>query len=216
MGSRIVEHPLASFALRRLVSLVAVLVGLVVATFMMIRLIPGDPAVNHTQDAPPRSTHHRTVPGLRSQLGAGQSWPFLLHATARVASPRAADRCIAPTRRRGAGGSHACERSARHFHGSLHPRTPAPGRRSRIYCWSERTRLTARIPGRHVPRLHLRGLAAMASRCWSRQRPGARVACASRQHPPDGNPDPDCSSAPRAANACLRALFMPATPYQTL
>ncbi len=46
MGSRIVEHPLASFALRRLVSLVAVLVGLVVATFMMIRLIPGDPAVN--------------------------------------------------------------------------------------------------------------------------------------------------------------------------
>src|SRR5947209_5681061 len=43
---RLMAHPLASFALRRLLSLVVILIGLVVATFLMIRLIPGDPALN--------------------------------------------------------------------------------------------------------------------------------------------------------------------------
>src|SRR5262249_40336821 len=42
----LVRHPLAAFALRRLLSLLIILAGLVVATFMMIRLIPGDPALN--------------------------------------------------------------------------------------------------------------------------------------------------------------------------
>lgn len=45
-GRRLIRHPLASFALRRLLSLVIILAGLVVATFLMIRLIPGDPALN--------------------------------------------------------------------------------------------------------------------------------------------------------------------------
>ena len=45
-GRRLIRHPLALFALRRLMSLVIILAGLVVATFLMIRLIPGDPALN--------------------------------------------------------------------------------------------------------------------------------------------------------------------------
>ena len=45
-GRRFIRHPLAAFALRRLLSLVIILAGLVVATFLMIRLIPGDPALN--------------------------------------------------------------------------------------------------------------------------------------------------------------------------
>lgn len=40
------RHPLVRFAVRRLISLAVILVALVIATFMMTRLIPGDPAVN--------------------------------------------------------------------------------------------------------------------------------------------------------------------------
>ena len=43
---RLIANPLAAFALRRLLALAVILVGLVIATFMMIRLIPGDPALN--------------------------------------------------------------------------------------------------------------------------------------------------------------------------
>lgn len=47
IGSRrFLRHPLAAFAMRRLLSLVLILIGLVLATFLMIRLIPGDPALN--------------------------------------------------------------------------------------------------------------------------------------------------------------------------
>jgi len=45
-ASRLSQHPLARFAARRLISLVVILIALVFATFMMTRLIPGDPAVN--------------------------------------------------------------------------------------------------------------------------------------------------------------------------
>jgi peptide/nickel transport system permease protein len=44
--ARLRRHPLPRFAARRLVSLALILVALVVVTFMMTRLIPGDPAVN--------------------------------------------------------------------------------------------------------------------------------------------------------------------------
>jgi peptide/nickel transport system permease protein len=46
MRPRRARNPLVSFALRRLLSLVVILACLVVATFLMIRLIPGDPALN--------------------------------------------------------------------------------------------------------------------------------------------------------------------------
>jgi peptide/nickel transport system permease protein len=45
-SSHVLRHPFVSFALRRLFSLALVLAGLVVATFLMVRLIPGDPALN--------------------------------------------------------------------------------------------------------------------------------------------------------------------------
>jgi peptide/nickel transport system permease protein len=45
-SQRFVRHPFTRFVLRRLLSLVMILVGLVLATFMMLRLIPGDPAMN--------------------------------------------------------------------------------------------------------------------------------------------------------------------------
>lgn len=42
----LIRHPLARFAFRRMIALVVILVFLVLATFMITRLIPGDPAVN--------------------------------------------------------------------------------------------------------------------------------------------------------------------------
>jgi peptide/nickel transport system permease protein len=42
----LIQHPVVRFAIRRLLSLAIILASLVLATFMITRLIPGDPAVN--------------------------------------------------------------------------------------------------------------------------------------------------------------------------
>lgn len=65
---RLVAHPWTGFLLRRLFSLCLILLALALATFSMVRLIPGDPALNIAGfDATPDQ-----IEAIRHQLGLDQ------------------------------------------------------------------------------------------------------------------------------------------------
>jgi peptide/nickel transport system permease protein len=65
IGTVIWTNPWCRFVLRRLIGLVLILIGLVIATFLMVQLIPGDPVTNALGlDVPPAQ-----LEAIRKQLG---------------------------------------------------------------------------------------------------------------------------------------------------
>src|SRR5438309_1338301 len=65
------RNPWFAYALRRLFGLALVLFGLLFATFIMIRLVPGDPAQIMLGDL----ADAENVANLRAKLGLDQPWP---------------------------------------------------------------------------------------------------------------------------------------------
>lgn len=71
---------MAQYMLRRLLGLIPVLLGIAFLVFMMLRLIPGDPATIMLGE---RSTDQQRI-NLRAQLGLDQ--PLFFNTTARAIS----------------------------------------------------------------------------------------------------------------------------------
>jgi len=70
-ASGLSANPWFAYALRRLLGLLLVLIGLLFATFIMIRLVPGDPAQIMLGDL----ADAENVANLREKLGLDQPWP---------------------------------------------------------------------------------------------------------------------------------------------
>ncbi len=65
---------MGSYAVRRLVAAVPVLVGAILVAFFMVRLIPGDPAAVIAGEQATRET----IEAIRHELGLDQPWPVQL------------------------------------------------------------------------------------------------------------------------------------------
>src|SRR5947208_3377811 len=65
------KNPLLGYLIRRLLSLIVVLFGLLFASFIMVRLIPGDPVQLAFGDLVDTSVQQR----IREGLGLTRPWP---------------------------------------------------------------------------------------------------------------------------------------------